>query len=167
MIAIHHDTNTTDRLALFDVNPNCLEFACRRLARVQPSIHLRNVLEPVRCGPGPFSSLALGGVLHCLPGSMREKGRVFDNLQPILARDSVVFGYTLVSDGEAREPLARVVQALLNAAGVINNTTDTSEGLKHELDARFNFATLHRVGAFAFFTAGNGEMASRQITRRR
>lgn len=142
-----------DRLTLFDLNPNCLDFARRRLARFQPTVHVRNVLDPVYSGAGPFSSIALGGVLHCLPGSMADKGRVFDNLKPVLARRSVVFGYTLVSDAGVLTPAAKLVRALLNRTGLINNYDDTCDGLRRELEQRFDSVVVTRAGAFAFFIA--------------
>lgn len=142
-----------ERLALFDLNPNCLDFARKRLARFQPTAHVRNVLDPVYSGAGPFTSIALGGVLHCLPGSMQDKGRVFDNVKPILARHSVVFGYTLVSDPGVLSPTAKLVRALLNSTGVINNYDDTSNGLRRELEQRFDSVVVTRAGAFAFFIA--------------
>lgn len=142
-----------DRLALFDLNPNCLDFAAKRLARFRPTVHVRNVLDPVYSSAGPFSSIALSGVLHCLPGSMADKGRVFDNLKPILIRDSVVFGYTLVSDAGVLRPPAKLVRSLLNRSGVINNYGDTSDGLRHELRQRFDSVVVTRAGAFAFFIA--------------
>ena len=150
---LDHCRADIERLTLIDLNPNCLEFARRRLARFQPNIQVRNVLEPVYSGEGPFSSIALGGVLHCLPGTMTDKGRVFDNLKPVLARNSVVFGYTLVSDPGVLTPAARLVRALLNRLGIIHNYDDTSEGLRHELERRFDNVVVTRAGAFAFFIA--------------
>lgn len=142
-----------DCLALIDLNPNCLDHACERLERFAPTTHVRNALDPIDVGDGPFDSVALGGVLHCLPGSMRDKGRVFDNLRPILTRDSVVFGYTLVSDAGSLGPAAVVARALLNRLRFVNNYSDTSDGLRRELQQRFDKHVVTRVGAFAFFIA--------------
>ena len=142
-----------DRLALIDLNPNCLDHAGARLARYAPTTHLRNVLEPVHVSGAPFKTIALGGVLHCLPGTMQDKGRVFDNLRPILKRDGVVFGDSLVSDAGALGPAALAARAVLNRLRIVNNKLDTSDGLRHELAARFDYYVVTRVGAFAFFIA--------------
>lgn len=142
-----------DRLALIDLNPNCLDHAGGRLARYAPTAHLRDVLEPVHISAGPFDTIALGGVLHCLPGTMQDKGRVFDNLRPILQRDGVVFGYSLVSDAGALGPAAIAAREVLNRLRFVNNKLDTSDGLRHELAARFDDYVVTRVGAFAFFIA--------------
>jgi len=142
-----------DRLALIDLNPNCLEHSRSRLDRYAPTTHVRNVLERVAVHGGPFKTIALGGVLHCLPGSMQDKGRVFDNLRPILADDAVVFGYTLVSDTGSLGPVAFIARAVLNKLRIVNNYADTSDALRHELDKRFDMHVVTRVGAIAFFIA--------------
>jgi hypothetical protein len=141
------------RLALIDLNPNCVDHARERLERFAPTTHVRNALEPIYVSGGPFDSVALGGVLHCLPGSMRDKGRVFDNLRPVLTKSSVVFGYTLVSDTGSLEPAAVVARALLNRLRFVNNYSDLSDGLRRELEIRFDEYVVTRVGAIAFFIA--------------
>ena len=141
------------RLALIDLNPNCLDYAGERLARHAPTTHLRNVLEPVHVTAEPFDTIAIGGVLHCLPGTMHDKGRVFDNLRPILKRDSVVFGYSLISDAGALGPAAIAAREVLNRLRFVNNKLDTCDGLRHELAARFDEHVVTRVGAIAFFIA--------------
>lgn len=141
------------QLALIDLNPNCLDFARKRLERFAPTTHVRNVLDPVYVSDDLFHSVALGGVLHCLPGSMQDKARVFDNLQPILARDGIVFGYTLVSDTGALGLAAIGARALLNRLRFVNNYSDNSDGLRRELAKRFDNYVVERVGAFAFFIA--------------
>lgn len=142
-----------DRLALIDLNSNCLHHAGERLARFAPTTHVRNVLDPVSINDIEFKSIALSGVLHCLPGSMSDKGRVFDNLQPILATDGHVFGYTLVSDAGSLGPAAVAARAVLNKLRFVNNYSDTSDGLQRELQKRFDKFVVTRVGAFAFFIA--------------
>ncbi len=142
-----------DRLALIDMNTNCLDHARERLKRFAPTTHVRNALDPIDIGEDPFDSVALGGVLHCLPGSMQDKGRVFDNLRPILAKHGVVFGYTLVSDAGSLAPAAVVARALLNRVRFVNNYSDTSDGLRRELEKRYDEHDVTRIGAFAFFIA--------------
>ncbi len=141
------------RLALVDLNPNCVEYARRRLQRYSPSVHIRNALEPVHINDGPFDSIAIGGVLHCLPGTMKDKGRVFDNLRPVLNRNTIAFGYTLISDEGALSLAGFAARALLNRVRFVNNYSDTSDELRKELQKRFDKAVVTRVGALAFFIA--------------
>ncbi len=142
----------TPRLALIDLQPNCLEYAAARLARYQPEVYVRDVCEPL-AGIRPFDSIALGGILHCLPGEMRQKGRVFDSLRRIARPGATIFGYTLVSDS-IREGHARLFTACcLHRLRVVNFKSDHSSALTQELAARFVHYTVELIGCFAFFSA--------------
>jgi hypothetical protein len=142
------------RLALIDLQPNCLDYASRRLARFQPRCYLRDVLQPLHGIEGPpFDSVALGGVLHCLAGSATAKAAVFDNLAPLLTGGTVIFGYTLVSDGVRCRARTRLVHALLNRAGVIDNARDRVADLETALAARFIDSHIELVGCMALFRA--------------
>ena len=96
------------RLALIDLQPNCLRHDAERLARFQPRCYVQDVLQPLHGIEGPsFESIALGGVLHCLAGDVAAKSVVFDNLAPLTASGTLIFGYTLVSNDVRRRPHAR------------------------------------------------------------
>jgi hypothetical protein len=142
------------RLALVDLQTNCLDHASRRLARFQPRCYRRDVLQPLRGIEGPaFDSVALGGVLHCLSGSAASKAAVFDNLAPIVTGGTVIFGYTLVSDGVQRRVRTRVVHSILNRARVIDNASDRVDELEAALSARFVECDVNLVGCMALFRA--------------
>jgi hypothetical protein len=66
-------TSPFHRLALLDINRNCLARAGRRLARFEPTLYQVNLLAPIKLDLAPFSSVGLTYVLHCLPGCMSEK----------------------------------------------------------------------------------------------
>jgi Methyltransferase domain len=105
----------SSRLALIDLQPNCLAHAARRLAPYRPTCHVRDVLQPLHgIEANPFDSIGLGGVLHCLAGGFEAKAEVFDNLLPLAAPGTKIFGYTLVSDDVGLRARRRVVHALLN-----------------------------------------------------
>jgi SAM-dependent methyltransferase len=142
------------RITLLDVNPHCLAQASRRLTRYRPETILADVTRPVPLAQGSFGSIHLGFLLHCLPGSMAAKGRVLDNLVPLLRPDGVLFGTTLLPDGGNR--FARLLTNAYNRKGIFGNRDDTIEGLRDELCARFPVVTVERVGQAALFT---GRMA--------
>ncbi len=60
-------------VTLLDPNPNVLARASRRLAPLEVSAVEADVLKPLPV-EGPFDSVALSLVLHCLPGPQRHKG---------------------------------------------------------------------------------------------
>ena len=142
------------RLALIDLQPDCLTHASRRLARFHPRCYVRDVLRPLHGIEGPaFDSIALGGVLHCLAGDGVAKGSVFDNLSPLVAGGARIFGYTLVSDGVNVRARTRLVHAFLNRTRVIDNASDRLADLEAALAARFVDCRVDLVGCMALFSA--------------
>lgn len=142
------------RLALVDLQPNCLRYAARRLARYRPRCYLRDVLRALEGIEAPaFDSIAVGGVLHCLSGNLGAKGEVFDNLAPLAAAGTRVFGYTLVSDGVCDRMRRRMLHAVLNRARVVDNARDYAADLVIALSARFVDCRVDLVGCMALFSA--------------
>src|SRR5579871_893066 len=58
------------RIGLFDLQQNCLDYTARRLARFQPETYRRDAMQPLGIEGEGFDSIALGGILHCIPGDM-------------------------------------------------------------------------------------------------
>jgi hypothetical protein len=142
------------RLALIDLQPNCLEYTAHRLSRYRPHTYVRDVLSPMEAIPGgPFDSIALGGIIHCLAGDLQRKSRVFDTIAPLARAGTKIFGYTLVHDGVLDRNRRRVVHPLLNRLRVIDNTNDRLCDLRRELRTRFMDSRVELVGCMALFSA--------------
>ena len=142
------------RLALIDVTPNCLEFTARRLARYAPKTYLHDASELVRIDGGPFDSVGLGGVLHCMPGDdMRDKCRLFDAIEPLLHAETVVFGYSLVADNMRSTLRSHLAHLTLNRLRIVNNVNDRIGELRRELRRRFSDYEVETRGPLAFFRA--------------
>jgi hypothetical protein len=142
------------RLALIDLQPNCLEHTARRLSRYRPSTYLRDALSLVDGIPGgPFDSVALPGIIHCLAGDLTIKGRVFDNIAPLTRPGTKIFGYTLVYDGVPLRASRRLVHPLLNRLRVIDNANDRLGDLRHALSVRFTDCNVELIGCMALFSA--------------
>ena len=142
-----------DRLVLLDINRHCLARAARRLARFQPTLREANLLEPIAPPLAPFDSVGLTYVLHCLPGSMREKLKVVDHLKPAMAEGAVLFGATILGRGVAPNGAARTLLDIYNAKGVFNNREDDAEALAQGLKQRFATVEVDRQGCVALFRA--------------
>jgi hypothetical protein len=140
------------RIALIDLQPNCLEFTARRLARYRPQTHLHDALQPLH-GVRPFDSIALGGILHCLPGDMPQKARVFDALRPICNARAKIFGFTLVNNAIAERLSRRAAYRTLNLLRVVNCVDDDVDALRRALASRFAHSNVELIGCFAFFSA--------------
>ena len=142
------------RLALIDLQSNCLTYTARRLARYRPQTYVRDVLAPIGALPGgAFDSIALGGVIHCLAGDLHEKARVFDNIAALGRPGTKIFGYTLVSDQISARARRRAVHRLLNALRVVDNDNDRESDLRRELSSRFIGCRVESIGCMALFSA--------------
>jgi hypothetical protein len=142
------------RLALIDLQPNCLAYTAQRLSRYRPRTYLRDVLHPMdEIAGGPFDSIALGGIIHCLAGDLAHKSKVFDTIAPLVTAGTRIFGYTLVYDGVPDRVRRFLVHPLLNALRVIDNRNDHCSDLRRELNARFIDCKVELIGCMALFSA--------------
>jgi len=141
------------RLALMDLNPNSLASAARNLSRYHPETYIQNVLDPIQINAPPFDSVGLANLLHCLPGTMKTKRVVFENLRGVLKPGGTLFGCTILYRGVKRSPLATLALNLNNARGYLTNKQDDMEGLKQNLAECFPESSVKVVGCIALFSA--------------
>ena len=67
--------------------------------RYSPTCHVANIFEPLELlDGGKFDSIGLNYVLHCLPGTMRDKLLAVRQLAELLTPGGVLFGATLLHD---------------------------------------------------------------------
>ncbi len=141
------------QITLLDPSEACLRKASKRLARYSPRIVKANVLEPLEISPARFDSVALNGVLHCLPGTLEQKAAAFGNLKPFVGKDAVVFGSTILGSGVEHSPLARKALALYNRERIFSNLADDLDTLERVLEREFPEHRLETRGSFALFSA--------------
>ncbi len=145
--------NSNPRLALLDLNPNSLAVAAKRLARYHPETYIQNILDPIGIDAPLFDSVGLANLLHCLPGTMRTKRVVFENLRGVLKPGGTLFGCTILYRGVKRSPLATLALYFNNARGYLTNKQDDLEGLKQNLTECFSESSVKLVGCVALFSA--------------
>jgi len=141
------------RLALVDINRHCLDRAGRRLARFKPALYQVNLLAPITVDAPPFASVGLTYVLHCLPGRMSEKLAAVDHLRPLMTKNAVLFGATILGRGITPNRAARTLLDLYNAKGVFNNREDDLASLSDSLRQRFGQVEIEAAGCIALFRA--------------
>lgn len=139
-------------LTLMDINDACLDMVSRRLSRMQPKRVVADVLDPLPI-TGTFDSISMTHVLHCLPGGMRSKSRVFDNLLPVLAVDGRLFGATIVQGDAPRSRAAQALMDFYNSRHIFTNEDDRIEDLEEMLAARFTNVEVRLQGCVAIFEA--------------
>jgi len=138
-------------ITLLDLNPNVLDVAARRIARYAPRTYQADLLDPLELQPRSFGSIAATHVLHCVPGTMAEKADILVRLSALLRPGGVLFGTTVLAGGVPQTLLSRAHIAGLNREGIFSNRADTLDGLRSELDERFDDYELTTRGSLALF----------------
>ena len=140
-------------LALMDLSPNSLRVAGKRLSRYQPEVHQRNVLEPFEIDAPPFDSVGIMNLLHCLPGDLKSKGVVFENIKRVLATGGTAFGSTILTRGIKRNLIATLVLKKINRWGFMSNGDDDIASLQELLHRHFSESSVRVIGYEALFWA--------------
>ena len=143
------------RLALMDLNRNALDVAGRRLARYDPEIYQRNVLESFNLDAPGFDSVGMMNLLHCLPGDMDNKQIVFENVKAVMNPGGVLFGSTILYKDVDQTALAGLALKLINRIGYMTNLGDDTEALKRGLNRYFSSSEVWVIGCEALFWAVN------------
>ncbi len=139
------------RLVLMDLNEDCLAYAKERSAVANVSCIQADVMEPIKWSEARFDSINLGYVLHCLPGIMKQKYLVFENLKPLLNEGGTLFGSTILGEGQKPNWAARNLMGIYNSKGVFSNAHDNVEDLRDNLEAYFKDVSIEVVGEVALF----------------
>jgi ubiquinone/menaquinone biosynthesis C-methylase UbiE len=142
-------------ITLLDLNENCLNAASRRIRRFDPRCVMANALDPLP-PLGPFDSVGLCYLLHCVPGSIADKAIIFDRLRPVLAPGARVFGATIVQGDLPRSRPAQALMHLYNRKGIFSNAGDRVEDLETALTKRFQAVAVEARGNVALFEARAG-----------
>lgn len=139
-----------EELALFDLNPQCLQQTAERLERFSPRIYRGNVLEPFRDIHTQFESVGINYVLHCLPGTPKQKGVVFDHILAVLKENGICFGATIIGQGPD-SLFGKALKGIYNWRGIFNNREDSAEAIEAELKKRFVEVDTRLIGTVLLF----------------
>ena len=145
--------DTNPEIHLLDINEVPLQNSAERIRRYQPHIHVGDIYTPPPSVQGPFQSIGINYVLHCLPGTLQEKGEPFfkqwiPQLDPDNGR---IFGSTILGKGIPHNPLGRALMKLYNEKGIFGNEWDHPDDLERLLKTWFVRHTLEIRGCVAIF----------------
>jgi SAM-dependent methyltransferase len=140
------------RVTLADPNPDVLAHASRRLAARAPVTVEADVLKPLG-GLGPFDSIAISNVLHCLPGPMSAREPAIRNLADVLAPGGVLFGSTVLGSRELHGWFSYAALRSNVEKGFFDNLDDDEGELRSLLTATFARVDIEVVGSMALFRA--------------
>lgn len=144
--------NPVGPITLLDPNPNVLAHTERRLRHLDVSSLEADVCKPMPA-IGPFDSVAMNYVFHCLPSSTGCKAAAVSNAAAALAADGVLFGATVLGTPSLHTVASRPALKANNKRGVFDNTGDTEATLSEALSTAFAGTSIDIVGAVALFTA--------------
>ncbi len=142
------------RVTLMDLNSGSLRAAQRRLKRDSTQLVRHDVMTPLpeRVGRS-LDSISLFYLLHCLPGTLAEKSRVFGHLKWHLASDGVLYGATILGDEAPHNGFGRRLMAVYNRKGIFGNRHDTPHALELALRQHFAQVDVRVEGTVALFEA--------------
>ena len=143
----------TPRLALMDLSLSCLTKTLTRLARYKPESYGQNILKPITMDIYKFDSVGVNSVMHCIPGSFKEKGIAFRHLKSLLNENGVLFGTTVLSKGVNKNWLSKIFMKFFNRLGVFINNDDSLNDLTEALRKYFQQVDITVVGSTAIFSA--------------
>ncbi|MFI2511113.1 class I SAM-dependent methyltransferase [Streptomyces sp. NPDC018972] len=140
-------------ITLADLNEHSLRHAARRLARFEVDTVRANALEPLPLPKAAFGSASMNFLLHCMPGTIRQKAEALDHVAACVRPGGRVFGATVLSRGVPVGAAARVAFSAWNWRGVMHNSEDDLADLRTELAARFPIHKVSVHGCAALFEA--------------
>lgn len=150
----HAGFSPDQQVGLLDMNETSLRTAARRMKRPHAGLFLGDVMKPVTMLDGQrYDSIALFYLLHCLPGTMLEKSRVFANLRHYLHRDGVIYGATILGDEADHNWFGRKLMQVYNNKGIFGNRTDSLQTLRYALELYFAQVDIRVQARVALFVA--------------
>jgi len=140
------------RLALMDLNPNCLELSKAAVKEMNPELYQADIFKPQTQLQDQFSSISMNFLLHCLPGDMENKTQAIGNAVQMLQPNGVLSGATILGDKNLHYPHSSALAAFYNKKGIFSNSSDTYEGLVKALNAHLDDVKVDVVGCVALFS---------------
>lgn len=141
-------------ITLMDLNENATRYAADKLRRFDVTQAVGDALEPFPVD-GPFDSIAMFHLLHCMPGTVAEKTVAFDHAIEVLAPGGVCFGASVTPAGRKLGPLGRMILTASNKTGALNNAADDHDALRAEIESRFHDTKIELQGVMTLWEARN------------
>jgi len=144
--------STEPKITLLDLNAHSLSAAAERIKHLRPQTVQADVLQPLPELPS-FQSIGICYLLHCLPGTMRQKSVVFDHLSDVMVSGVRIFGATILQGDAPRSKPAQTLMDFYNQRGIFSNKDDDESVLRGALEARFDAVEIEISGCVALFQA--------------
>ncbi|STQ90164.1 class I SAM-dependent methyltransferase [Iodobacter fluviatilis] len=141
-------------VSLLDLNEHSLHKAAQRMGPADIELFVADVMQPLTVlNERQYDSISLFYLLHCLPGNMRDKERVFEHLKQYLSEGGVLYGATILGDSVKHNCLGRKLMSFYNHKGIFGNQEDTLDNLTKGLKRHFSEVQISQHGKVALFVA--------------
>lgn len=150
-------TPTNCNLTLMDLNTASLNAASARAGESKiKNIITHDVFEPYPAHlSNQFDSISMFYLLHCLPGTMPEKGVVIEHTKAALSTDGVLYGATILGEGVTHNCFGRKLMKIYNKKGIFSNANDSENELRKILSEHFKNVNIKVFGTVALFSASH------------
>lgn len=164
---VHAELTQSNEVTLFDLNENSLRAAAGRVKQAEVRVITGDVMHS-SCEPQDraYDSISLFYLLHCLPGTMRDKEVAISNLSRYLSSNGVLYGATILGDEAGHNRFGRLLMKIYNRRGLFSNRTDSIDNLKWILRRHFESVQVWRHNKVALFVAREPIMITRLDAQR-
>ncbi|CAG7950158.1 unnamed protein product [Penicillium olsonii] len=152
------DIPTSTQVTLLDLNAHSLEFAKQRLGRPDIETVQADVTQPIPVTQ-LYDSISVFFVIHCLPGPSQGKAQLFTNLKPLLSKDGVVYGTTILGKNVRHNWFGRILMMLYNGRGVFSNWDDGEQEIREAICKNFEKVETRVVGRVLLFSASQPKLS--------
>lgn len=144
--------SNTPNITLVDLNDSCLNYTAERIQRYKPKRCKADIYQPLPLTE-KFNSVSMTLLLHCLPGNIQEKGKIFENITPLLTQGATLFGATVLGKDVELNFIAKKLMKVYNKHGIFCNLQDDLVGLTTILNSYFPQVEIEMRGSIALFSA--------------
>lgn len=146
-------TVANPQITLLDLSENCLKVTSKRLVRYKPQSVQADIFQDLPFNDIQFDSIGLNYLIHCLPGTIRDKAKIFENINPCLSPKGTIFGATVLGKDLRLNFVAKKLMNTYNKHQIFCNLEDDLAGLKEVLNKHYSKFEVMTSGAVALFWA--------------
>lgn len=139
-------------VTLLDLNTNSLNAAKQRLGRPSTVTIEADVTQTLPL-EGVYDSISLFFLLHCLPGPLEEKMKLFTSLKPHLAQKGVLYGSTILGKGVQHKWFGTRLMNFYNSKGIFGNRDDGEYEIRQALCKEYENVETRVIGCVLLFSA--------------
>ncbi|WP_421840495.1 class I SAM-dependent methyltransferase [Mycobacterium sp.] len=150
-------------ITLVDMNEMTLDYTAQRMRNFNCTKVIGDALQPLPVPEDSHDSAALSLLLHCIPGTLLEKGVAIKHAAAAVRPGGIVFGGTVLSSGVPVSAVGRWLMNNLNKKGVFHNEQDSFEDLRTVLEQNFDDYEIYNRGCVGLFRARKPEHAAPEI----